>query len=54
VKKPLPLENQTIKLKELAGGFYYMNKMENCLFTSKNGSSFELKVFKCPVSLIKG
>lgn len=52
LNKPLPQDNQIIKLREAAGGIFYQEKMEN----AENDSikrSFELRAYKCPVSLQK-
>lgn len=50
----LPLENQANKLSEAAKGFVMRKRMNNNLFNkSTTKQSFELQVFKCPVSLFK-
>ncbi len=56
LNKPLPQDNQIIKLKEAVGGIFYQNKMETSIEIAANVSikkSFELKAYKCPVSLQK-
>jgi hypothetical protein len=52
--KTLPLENQAIKLREGANGLICKTQAENSLFNSKMKNSFELKAYKCPLSLFKG
>lgn len=57
LNRPLPIESQAIKLREACGAFYYKEKMENSLLNldalNLKKSYFELKAFKCPVSLVK-
>ncbi len=52
LNKPLPQDNQILKLKEAAGGLFYQEKMEKNIENSIK-KSLELKAYKCPVSLQK-
>lgn len=55
--KPLPQENQFIKLKEAASAIFYEEKMDT-LFTSEDLNklmpNFEMKAYQCPKSLVLG
>jgi hypothetical protein len=58
--KPLLQEKQAVKLQEAAQALAYEKIMENELFSAEESNftiskkNFELKAYKCPVSLIKG
>lgn len=57
LNNPLAIESQAIKLREAAGGLFYLEKMEKSMFNPQQEAGrrlFELTVHKCPVSLVKG
>ncbi|CAF0837462.1 unnamed protein product [Brachionus calyciflorus] len=57
LERPLPIENQAIKIREACGALYYKERMDNSLLNldhlNLKKNYFELKAFKCPTSLIK-
>ncbi len=53
LKKPLPQENQALKIREASSGYMLKETMENHLFNHKSKHLFELRAHKCPVSLFK-
>lgn len=54
LNKPLTQENQIVKLREAAGGLFYLNKMGEDLTNPKSHAKpqFELKAYQCPKSLM--
>ena len=54
LKKPLPFDNQAIKVREASSGYMLQQTIENHLFNNNSKNLFELKAHQCPASLFKG
>lgn len=50
--KPLPIQNQAIKIQDACRAVYMKEKMEESLL-NLDKNLFELKAFKCPASLVQ-